>query len=154
MKYRLFLFSALISVLLISGNIFSQENRRGERDGFKYRERIEERLNLTDEQSAKIETLRLDHRKQMIDLRADVEKKEIEMQELKNKPDYSRDDFLKKVNDIISAKNKIELARANQQMDVYQLLDENQKKEWNKLKKNYHEKKYRSGRRNRDRNYN
>jgi Spy/CpxP family protein refolding chaperone len=151
MKSRLFLFAAIVSIIMITGSIFSQENRRGDRDGFKYRERIEERLKLTDEQSAKIEALKLDHRKEMIDLRADVEKKEIEMQELKNNPDYSRDDFLKKVNDIISAKNKIELARANHQMDVYQILDADQKKEWNKLGKNFHERKYRSERRHRDR---
>ena len=151
MKSRLILFATMVTIIMITESIYPQENRRGDRGGSKYRGRIEERLNLTEEQSEKIEALKLDHRKEMIDLRADVEKKQIEIQELKNNPDYSRDDFLKKVNDINSVKNKIELARANHQMDVYQLLDADQKKEWNKLGKIFHERKYRSERRHRDR---
>ena len=69
----------------------------------------------------------------MIDLKANLEKKEVEMAELKNKVNYTREEFLNKVNEIISARNSIAISLANHQMDVYQLLDDNQKKEWNKF---------------------
>jgi hypothetical protein len=153
MKSRIFIITAIISVVLISGNIFSQEFRRGdrERDGMRMKDRIEERLNLSDEQADKIEYFRLDHRKEMIDLRADVEKKEVELEKLKNTLNYSREEYLKKVNDIISAKNKIDISRANHQMDIYQLLDDNQKKEWNKMTHNQHERKQRIDKRYRER---
>jgi len=75
----------------------------------------------------------------MIDLKANLEKREIEMAELKNKGNYTREEFLSKINEIISARNKIALSFANHQMDIYQLLDETQKKEWNKFSGNYTE---------------
>lgn len=145
MKSRIFLFTAILSLIFIAGNIFSQEfrGRERDRDEMGIRDRIEEKLNLTDDQVNKIESLRLDNRKDMIGLRADVEKKEIELEELKNTINYSRDEYLKKVNEIISVKNNIDLARANHQMDIYQLLDENQKKEWNKMTHKMHDRKHR-----------
>lgn len=145
MKSRIFLFAAILSVILIAGNIFPQEFRDRERDRneMRIRDPIEEKLNLTDDQVNKIESFRLNHRKEMIDLIADVEKKEIELEELKNTINYSRDEYLKKVNEIISEKNKIELARANHQMDIYQLLDDNQKKEWNKMTHKMHDRQHR-----------
>ena len=61
------------------------------------------------------------------------------MAEIKNEGNYTREEFLNKVNEIISARNKIALSMANHQMDVYQILDETQKKEWNKFSGNFGE---------------
>ena len=155
MKSKILVLAAVLAALLISGNLFSQEFREGnrERDEFRNRERIQEKLNLSTEQVDKIEALKLSHRKEMIGLRADVEKKEVELEELKNTLNFSRDAYLNKINEIISAKNKIELARANHQMDVYQLLDDNQKQEWNKMTRMMHERKHKVVRKMRDRNF-
>jgi Spy/CpxP family protein refolding chaperone len=115
---------------VISQYLFAQEMiQERHRDQLK----IHQRLNLTDEQQEKVEVLKLAHQKQMIDLKANLEKKEVEMAELKNKGNYTREEFLSKTNEIISARNEIALSLANHQMDVYQLLDDNQKKEWNKF---------------------
>lgn len=155
MKSKILVLTAVLGALLISGNLFSQEFRQGnrERDEFRNRERIQEKLNLSDEQVNKIEELKLSHRKEMIGLRADVEKKEVELEELKNSLNFSRDAYLNKINEIISGKNKIELARANHQMDVYQLLDDKQKQEWNKMTRMMHERKHKVVRKMRDRNF-
>ena len=155
MKSKILVLAAVLAALLISGNLFSQEFREGnrERDEFRNRERIQEKLNLSTEQVDKIEALKLSHRKEMIGLIADVEKKEVELEELKNTLNFSRDAYLNKINEIISAKNKIELARANHQMDVYQLLDDNQKQEWNKMTRMMHERKHKVVRKMRDRNF-
>jgi hypothetical protein len=155
MKSKILVLAAVLAALLISGNLFSQEFREGnrERDEFRNRERIQEKLNLSTEQVDKIEALKLSHRKEMIGLRADVEKKEVELEELKYTLNFSRDAYLNKINEIISAKNKIELAGANHQMDVYQLLDDNQKQEWNKMTRMMHERKHKVVRKMRDRDF-
>jgi Spy/CpxP family protein refolding chaperone len=132
----MFISIVILSVLVISNFLFAQEMRH-ERDRDQLK--IHQKLNLTDEQQEKVDALKFDHQKEMIDLKANLEKKEIEMAELKNKSNYTREDFLNKVNEIISARNEIALSLANHQMDVYQLLDDNQKKEWNKFSSEFGE---------------
>jgi len=140
MRTRMFIILAILSALVISQYLFAQEMiQERHRDQLK----IHHRLNLTDEQQEKVEVLKLAHQKQMIDLKANVEKKEVEMAELKNKGNYTREEFLSKTNEIISARNEIALSLANHQMDVYQLLDDNQKKEWNKFSSEFGEKRQR-----------
>ena len=126
----MFTLIAIISALLVSQDLFAQEMMR-ERD--RDRLQIHKKLNLTDEQQEKADALKFDHQKEMIDLKANLEKKKVEMAELKNNGNYTREEFLNKVNEIISARNSIAISLANHQMDVYQLLDDNQKKEWNKF---------------------
>ena len=126
----MFITIVILSVLVISQYLFAQEmTQERHRDQLK----IHQKLNLTDEQQEQVDALKFNHQKEMIDLKANLEKKEIEMAELKNKSNYTREEFLNKVNEIISARNEIALSLANHQMDVYQLLDDNQKKEWNKF---------------------
>ena len=138
MQIRIFALIALLSTLLVIFNVFSQEKEmENQRDGNKFK--IHQKLNLTDEQQEQADILKLAHQKEMIDLKANLEKREIEMAELKNKGNYTREEFLSKINEIISARNKIALSFANHQMDIYQLLDETQKKEWNKFSGNYGE---------------
>ena len=140
MRTRTFIILAILSALVISQYLFAQEMiQERHRDQLK----IHQRLNLTDEQQEKVEVLKLAHQKQMIDLKANLEKKEVEMAELKNKGNYTREEFLSKTNEIISATNEIALSLANHQMDVYQLLDDNQKKEWNKFSSEFGEKRQR-----------
>jgi len=140
MRTRMFIILAILSALVISQYLFAQEMiQERHRDQLK----IHQRLNLTDEQQEKVEVLKLAHQKQMIDLKANLEKKEVEMAELKNKGNYTREEFLSKTNEIISARNEIALSLANHQMDVYQLLDDNQKKEWNKFSSEFGEKRQR-----------
>jgi len=127
----MFIIIAILSALVISKDLFAQEMMVQKRD--RDRLKIHQKLNLTEEQQEKAEILRLAHQKEMVDLKANLEKKEIEMAELKQKGNYTREEFLSKTNEIISAKNKIALSFANHQMDVYQILDETQKKEWNKF---------------------
>lgn len=102
---------------------------RGMRDG---RGVIKEKLNLTADQEKKIEELRTTHQKKMIDLRADMQKLHLEKKELLNKGNYDRKSFLALEDKIMKQKNVIETTVANHQMDVYELLDANQKVIWNK----------------------
>ena len=137
MRTKMSIIIAILSVLLVSQDLFAQEMKVHKRDGDQ--SQIHQKLNLTEEQQEKADVLRLTHQKEMIDLKANLEKKKLEMAELKNKGNFTRDEFLSTINEIISARNQIALSQANHQMDVYQLLDENQKKEWNKFSGNFGE---------------
>lgn len=90
-----------------------------------------EKLNLTADQQKKIEELRTSHQKQMIDLRADMAKLHLEKKEMLNKGNYDRKAFLALEEKIGKQRNVIETARANHQMDVYEVLDAKQKEIWN-----------------------
>lgn len=136
MKRQMIVFIAILSTFLASQSLFAQEMRQGrDRNQFK----IHQKLNLTEEQQEKVDVLRLTHQKEMVDLKANLEKRKIGMAEMKNKGNYTREEFLSKTNEIISARNQIALSMANHQMNVYQILDETQKKEWNRFSKNFGE---------------
>ena len=145
MKVNSIILTLLLGALFISGTIYAQEfpGQNREKRTMQFKEQVKDRLNLTDEQMDKIEALKLSHRKEMIDLRASLEKKEVELAELKNTLNFSRDAYMNKINEIIAAKDKIEIARANHQMDVYQLLTDQQKKEWVKMTDRMHDRKHR-----------
>ncbi len=91
-----------------------------------------ENLNLNEGQRTKVDELRNIHQKEMIDLRAELQKAQLDVREIKNKADFKRNDLINAVEKISSIKNKIALKRANHQMDIYELLDENQKEMWRK----------------------
>ena len=145
MKAKLIILTVLLSAFFISGNIYAQEfpGKNREKRVMEFKEQMKDRLNLTEDQMDKIEALKLTHRKEMIDLRANLEKKEVELEQLKNTLNFSRDEYMNKINEIIAAKNKIQIAKANHQMDVYQLLTDQQKKEWNKMTERMHDMKHR-----------
>ena len=129
MKFKVLVFITA-STLILSCNIFAQEMMQQKKQ---FQKQVHQQLNLTEEQQTKVDELKFAHQKEMIDLKANLEKKELDITELKSKGNYTRDEYLNKVNEIISARNKIALSVANHHMDVYQILDENQKKEWNKM---------------------
>ena len=129
MKNRINIIVTILIAFLVTATVFSQQRQR---DKIQMRNHFTEELNLTEQQQSKIDELRLQNQKDMIDLKAELQKKKIELKELMQKGNYTRDEFLEKSNGIIAAENKIELARANHRMDVYEQLDENQKTLWNK----------------------
>ena len=139
MKIKLASIAALIALVLLTQNLFAQGMQERMHDMDKIRMQIHDRLNLSDSQKEQTETLSLNHQKEMIDLKANVERKKLELRELKLRGNYSRDEYLKKFNDILSAQNQLRLSRENHKMDVYQLLDDNQKKEWNRMTNNFQE---------------
>ncbi len=135
MKFKI-LALTIVSALILTNSIFAQGKMEKKEQ---FQRQMHQNLNLTEEQQTIADELRIAHQKEMIDLKANFEMKELEMSELKSKGNYTRDEYLSKVNDIISARNKIAFSVANHQMDIYQILDENQKKQWNKMSHNFGE---------------
>ncbi len=122
------LFIALISTQFSYGQMEKHGMHQGDRHN------MMEKLNLTDTQKEAVQDLKLSHKGEMIDLKADLDKNELDMQALLSKGNYTRDDYLGKVKANSDAKEKLALAKANHKMDVYDLLTEEQRKSFNEKK--------------------
>lgn len=127
MKSRFVVLLTLIISLLFITQSFSQK-RMHQRD--EMRKEFISDLNLTEDQSDKFDELRSENHKVMIDLRAELEKKQVEMRELQKSENLSRADLLAKVEEINEIKNQKALLKANHQMNVYEILDDPQKEMW------------------------
>ena len=128
MKNLIVVLAILFAITFVNQEMFSQ--KREHRDGKDFRMDMKERLNLTDEQGNKIESLRLSHEEAMIKLRADLELKELEMRKIRSGDKLSRDEMIRITKEISTIKNEMALARVSHQMDVYDNLDANQRKIW------------------------
>ncbi|MBI2416897.1 MAG: Spy/CpxP family protein refolding chaperone [Ignavibacteriales bacterium] len=94
---------------------------------FENRKDIMRKLDLTKEQAANIEALRLKHQKGMIDMHADLRKLQIDKKELFKASEFNRKAALDLEEKIVSLRNKIHLANFNHRMDVYASLTPEQR---------------------------
>ncbi len=91
------------------------------------RNRLFDKLNLTDEQKKQFEDLRNEHQKKMIDLRAQIQKNNIDIRNMmrQNKIDE------KKLLDLVQTNNKLysemRTSRINHWLAVYKILNDEQK---------------------------
>lgn len=128
MKKLIFVFLVLFAAVSINQEGYSQKRDNPKSKDF--RMDLKSQLNLSEEQEKKIEALRLAQEESMIKLRSDLELKEVEIRKLKSSDKFSRSEIINLTKEINSIKNNMALTRVNHQMDVYELLDENQKKIW------------------------
>ncbi|MBS4033765.1 MAG: periplasmic heavy metal sensor [Ignavibacterium sp.] len=123
----------LLSLLIVFAlfNDADAQKRRNMSENFT---RMHENLNLTEQQTSKLEDLRIKHQEQMIDLRAELDKARLENQKLRRSTNLSRSEFINQTKKMSSIKNKMAEARANHLMDVYETLNDEQRKTWNDMK--------------------
>lgn len=151
MKTKIFVLVGILTFVSLQ-NILPQEKIH-KRDNC--RQQCFNKLDLTEEQQEKVETMKLGHQMEMIDLKANLEKKKLGLADLKNNGNYTRDEYIGQIEQINSAKEAIAISRANFKMDVYEILDADQKKEWNELSINFGERKEkRMNKSNERRNFN
>jgi len=139
MKSNIFAILLVILIVLMVQYDFAQERMNCRKDKNQFQ--MFQKLSLTETQQDQIVNLRLNFQMEMIDLNAKLQKKKLEMVELKNNGNYTREDFINKVEANNLVKDDIAISKANFQMDIYQLLDDNQKKEWNKCSLNFGDRK-------------
>lgn len=126
--------AAILFIALISTQFsYGQMERRGMNQG-DHHKMMMEKLNLTDTQKEAVEVLHFSHKREMIDLKAALEKKKLDKQELLSKGNYTRDNYLGNVKAISDAKDIMAIAKANHRMDVYDLLTEEQRKTFDEMK--------------------
>lgn len=117
---------------LVNAQPMPMKNKRPAQGMMMHRMELMKKLNLTDQQKAKIADLRISFQKSMVDLRADLKKNKLDLQELKVKSDFNRDDVIAAVEKINKSRDAISLAVANHLLDVYQILTPEQQKTWKK----------------------
>lgn len=128
MKKLIFVLAILFAVVSLNQEAYSQ---KGDNPKSKYfRMNLKEQLNLSEDQEKKIEALRLTQEESMIKFRSDLELKELEIRKLKSTDKFSRSEMINLTKEINAIKNDMALTRVNHQMDVYELLDESQRKIW------------------------
>lgn len=117
-------------ILIISGFIFvfysninSQQNFPR---GFGFQ--MHEKLNLTDAQKNKIEEMKINHQKKMIDLRSNLDKARLDLKEYVSKGNIERNKFLALEEKVAQNRETIRKSFVNHKLDIYELLDANQKK--------------------------
>lgn len=128
MKNLIVVLTALFLITVVNQEMFAQ--KRGNWDRNNCRMNVKEKLNLTDEQQNKIESLRLAHQEKMIKYKADLDLKELEIKKLKSSDKMSRSEMLRIEKEINVIKNEMALERVNHQMDVYDNLDAKQRTIW------------------------
>ena len=117
---------------------FAQQNDKSGNDHQRH-ERFAQKLNLTEQQQTTIELLRMKKQKEMSYLKADLQLKKLELKELKTKGNYSRDEFLNMVREINKSKMDISVSKANNRMDIYELLTDEQKQSFDKMGRDFGE---------------
>lgn len=126
MKNTLITFLSIIFIFAL----FADVNAQMRKDRKERSPRLHEELNLTAEQESKLDDLRNEHQKQMIDLRAELDKARLENQTLRRSDELNRSDILDQTNKMNSIKNKMAEMRTNHFMDVYSNLNDEQRKIW------------------------
>lgn len=129
--------SIILLVLFVSSTSIIAQRQRQNCDFEGRREMMIEKLQLTEDQQEAIQALRFDHKNTMIELRAEVQKKKLQLEELKSSGNYSREDFLAGVESLSHTKQNMALVRANHRMDVYELLTDDQKSTFDKMRKGF-----------------
>jgi Spy/CpxP family protein refolding chaperone len=131
MYKKVYLLSIILISLFFSSPSFSQGNSgNGDKQ---FRGGFANELNLNMEQEDLISKMRLEHQSKMIDLTSELKKKVLEKKKILLNENISRDEMLGITREISEIKNKIELLRINHQMDIYDVLDANQKSTWKNL---------------------
>ena len=128
MKKSIIIFTAAIMFMALNQESFSQ--RKEHRNFEVGKANLIERLNLTNQQKEKFESLRFSYQETMIKLKSELELQELEIKKIQSSEKISRNDLIKAVQEINQIKNKIALADVNHEMDIYELLDDSQKKIW------------------------
>lgn len=126
-----------VMLLFISASAFPQGRSKGPGKTTKQGYGIEmmmSKLNLTADQKAKIEKIRTAHQKTMIDLKADLQKKQVEKRDVIRNSNYAKADLVKQTEEMNKLRDKIALERANFLGDVTSVLTDAQKAELKNLK--------------------
>jgi len=94
------------------------------------RPRVASAIGLTEEQSKEIEKIFLKSRPQLIDLKADLEKKQVDLQSAVEDHASDRREIEKKIDAVEEARKQLQKARALMILDIRQVLKPEQ---WDRL---------------------
>jgi len=114
----------LITLFVISAFIYAQNAPKGPNRG------IMGKLNLTDEQKAKVESFRLDFQKRQIAVRSKIQTARIELQQILSSDKLDKSAIEKKLNEISKLEVEQKMNFINHWEQINQILTPEQKTIW------------------------
>lgn len=127
-KLSILVVMLLVSVLSFS-NITAQPFMHKMGPKFE-RGRFMNELNLTDAQQKKVNQLRFDNQKKIIDLKAQIEKKRLAIREMMVNNDVNGNKLLTLTNSISDLQSKMKSSKVKMWLDTYNILNKDQQKLW------------------------
>lgn len=121
-----------LTLLILPFQLTAQMRHKGEaprHDGPRH-EAMMEKLNLTDQQEEQIEKLRSEHKLKMIDVRAEIKKLEVQLNDEKRKTDLDENKILSITKQIGDLRTNLQTQRTEMWLSIYNLLDDRQKELW------------------------
>jgi len=130
---RLFTSSLLAIFFIGTTMIFAQPQKnfkRGSKDfnGF----RVQTMLKLTDEQSEKFNDIKYNHQISVVDIQAEIQKNQIEVKKMMADNKIDSDKLLQLTNANSELHGKIKASKTQMWIDVYNILNDDQKETWTK----------------------
>ncbi|MFN0157994.1 MAG: Spy/CpxP family protein refolding chaperone [Bacteroidota bacterium] len=118
---------ALLSMIATSG--FSQPGFRHRDEGDRRpRQEMKEKLNLSEDQESKVEKLRTDHLKKMVQLRAKAQEARIDLKALHRTDNPDKDAIETAIRNISGLKLEMSLAQSRHHFAVREILTPEQRK--------------------------
>ncbi|MBA4250163.1 MAG: hypothetical protein C0425_01290 [Chlorobiaceae bacterium] len=121
MRSYIFTLATLALLFFVPSTLLSGD-KSGKSKGKKW-----DKLELTQEQKGKIENFKDEHKRAMIDLKANLKKLKMDQKKLFNEVNINREAVLNKVGEINAAKNKIAISKATVILNIQQSLTDKQK---------------------------
>lgn len=121
---------ALITVTLL-GTLVAQPGPPGNEPPL---EKIRDELELTEEQIDQMRELKYEHRLAAIDLRAELGKEKLEMEQLMTADDFDRDAIYKQAEKVAELEKQLNLMRIESKLDAMEILTAEQREEFEELR--------------------
>lgn len=130
---------SLLSIIILTTLVYAQQERRDGSKG-KGMDRIIKNLNLSADQQKSLEDMRIGQKKKMIEIKADLEKAELDLEAIENKDNINKSEYLNQIEKLNSIRNKMSIERANHHLAFLEILTPEQRKEWVNNKHDRHQK--------------
>lgn len=116
-------------ISLLSTSLFAQHKKDKDqiqkKDKHEMKQEVCEEMKLTDDQKSKMEALRMNHRKEMIKIEADIETKEVDLKVAMKSDDYAKAKQL--TSEIAKLKENIALKRIDMMEGMSKILTKEQR---------------------------
>lgn len=132
MKKQLLTLGLAVSMIILSAQPLQAKMNKHKSDKGEGRGKKMAALNLTEEQQAQMETIRLTHKKKMIPLQADLETEKVKMQELRMAETPSKKKMSAQIDKIAETKARIDKQKLEMDLEIRGLLTAEQQKIWAK----------------------
>lgn len=131
MKKYLFLILT-VSFLFSAQNIWAQDRFSA----------LADKLGLSDSQKERLWQIRTEKQKEMIQLRADLQKANLEFRELLRQKEVSRDEIYTKIEEKQAIKTQMSKAKVDMMLAQKQILSDKQWKQFREMKKSFFHKRF------------